>query len=487
MDSFWTHWQQIAFVIGLLTGIAAAIHAAMTKEDVRAAAGWVGVVLLSPILGAVLYLILGVNRVRRTALARRRRRGGGHGGEETEDQGVDVVPQSAPHFASLKTLGDAVSPFPVTAGNEVRLLQGGDETYPAMLEAIRGARSSVALQSYIFDNDPVGREIAAALIDAHRRGVEVRVLIDAIGARYSRPQIVPMLRNGGVTTARFMSNIIGMKLPYANLRSHRKLLVVDGETGFTGGMNIRAQFTLAHAPKDARGRGVPARDTHARIRGPLVRELLAAFGQDWRFTTGERLSGPAWRSPPAPRDPTAPILARTILSGPDHDLGSNHSLVMGAIAVAQRSIRICSPYFLPDLPLIGALSVAARRGIEVDIVIPDVNNLALVDFAMTAQLDQVLRPGCRVWRATGAFDHSKLLAVDGAWALIGSSNLDTRSLRLNFELDVEIYDRGIAGQVDDAIRRKIETARPETLATLRARPWLMRLRNKAIWLASPYL
>jgi cardiolipin synthase len=160
---------------------------------------------------------------------------------------------------------------------------------------------------------------------------------------------------------------------------------------------------------------------------------------------------------------------------------------MGAIAVAQRSIRICSPYFLPDLPLTSALAIAAQRGVEVDIVIPSQNNLALVDAAMTAQLDQVLRPGCRVWRATGPFDHSKLMAVDGAWALIGSSNLDSRSLRLNFELDVEIYDRDVAGEVDAAIRQRMASAWPETLATLRARPFLTRLRNRTVWLASPYL
>ncbi|MGK9247036.1 PLDc N-terminal domain-containing protein [Inquilinus limosus] len=481
MNGFWTtYWSDIVLAASLVLGAAGAVHAIMTKDDVRAATGWVGVIVLNPILGAVIYLVLGVNRVRRAAIARRRRRSGAGMDDRETGPEVDVAAASAPQFASLQRLGDRVSPFAVTAGNELRLLQGGDEAYPAMLEAIRGARSAIALQSYIFDNDPVGREIAGALIEAARRGVEVRVLIDGIGARYSRPQIVGVLRAGGVRTARFMGNVIGLKLPYANLRCHRKLLVVDGETAFTGGMNIRAQFSSAHAD------GPVGRDVHARIRGPLVQSLLTAFVQDWRFTTGERLHGQAWRSLPRPL-PAPSVLARAILSGPDVTLGSNHSLVMGAIAVAQRSIRICSPYFLPDLSLTSALAIAAQRGVEVDIVIPSVNNLALIDFAMTAQLDQVLRPGCRVWRATGPFDHSKLMAVDGAWALIGSSNLDSRSLRLNFELDVEIYDRGVAGEIDAAIRQRIATARPETLDTLRARPFLTRLRNRTVWLASPYL
>jgi cardiolipin synthase len=475
------YWPHLVLVVSIVLGVGAAVHAAMTKDDVRAAVGWVGVVLLNPILGALIYLVFGINRVRRVAIARRRGRAA-----EADDHGpgvaaVDVVAAAGPQFASLQRLGDRVSPFVVTAANDLVLLHGGDQAYPAMLAAIRAAQSSIALQSYIFDNDPVGQEIAAALIEARKRGVEVRVLIDAIGARYSRPPIGPLLRDGGVTTALFMTAAIGLKLPYANLRSHRKLLVVDGETAFTGGMNIRAQFTSAHTG------GHPAQDMHSRIRGPLVPTLLAAFVQDWRFTTGERLSGHAWQSPPQPQGPGPSVLARTVLSGPDRSLGSNHSLLMGAIAVAQHSIVICSPYFLPDLPLIGALAVAAQRGIEVDIVIPGTNNLALVDCAMTAQLDQIVRPGCRVWRASGEFDHSKLMAVDGAWALIGSSNLDPRSLRLNFELDIEIYDRGIAGEIDALIRRRIATARAETLATLRARPLLKRIRNRAVWLASPYL
>jgi cardiolipin synthase len=481
MDAFWTmYWPDIVLAASLVLGIAGAIHAIMTKDDVRAATGWVGVIVLNPILGALIYLVLGVNRVRRAAIARRRRRSGAGMDDRETSPALDVAVASARQFASLQRLGDKVSPFAVTAGNALRLLQGGDEAYPAMLEAIRGARSSIALQSYIFDNDPVGREIALALIEAAGRGVAVRVLIDAIGARYSRPQIVGLLREGGVRTARFNGNLIGLRLPYANLRCHRKLLVVDGEIAFTGGMNIRAQFSSLYAD------GPPTRDTHARICGPMVQSLLAAFVQDWRFTTGRRLHGKAWESVPQPQ-PGPSVMARAILSGPDVTLGSNHSLVMGAIAVAQRSIRICSPYFLPDLTLTSALAIAAQRGIEVDIVIPSQNNLALVDAAMTAQLDQVLRPGCRVWRATGPFDHSKLMAVDGAWALIGSSNLDSRSLRLNFELDVEIYDRDIAGEVDAAIRQRIASAWPETLATLRARPLLTRLRNRTVWLASPYL
>ena len=476
MISFWSqYWPHIFLAISTVTGVVAAIHAAMTKDDVRAAIGWVGVILLSPVLGAGLYLVAGINRIRRSAAKRRRvsqeRR--------RHHERAPIAISLSPSLSAMKRLGDRVSAFPLTTGNKVRLLDSGDEAYPEMLAAINGAKRHVALSSYIFDNDAVGVEFADALIAAHLRGVAVRVLIDAIGARYSRPSIVGRLMDGGVITDLFMGNLIGLRLPYANLRSHRKMLIVDGALAFTGGMNIRAQFTTRFGGADQ------ARDTHFRVEGPAVEQLLTVFSQDWSFTTDEFLDGPAWEE--APAEAHGPAAVRVVPSGPDRNLASAHSVIMGALAMAQSRVRLCSPYFLPDQQLIAALQVAGRRGVEVDAVIPSANNLKLVDYAMTAQLDQVLEGDCRVWRAGGMFDHSKLLAVDGCWAYVGSSNLDPRSLRLNFELDLEIYDPALAGAVEARIGAMIAHAQAETLETLKARPFLKKLRNRAIWLASPYL
>lgn len=485
-DFIANYWPHLFLLISIVSGFSAAIHAAMTKDDVRAAIGWVGVVILSPVLGAFIYLVVGINRIRQTAVSRR------HAATEMPQGGnfhtkheIDVVRCAGPQFTSLKALVDNVSTFPLTVGNDIHPLNGGDETYAAMLAAINAAQKTIALQSYIFDSDPIGKRIVEALIAARKRGVEIRILIDAIGARYSRPPISHLLSEGGITNADFMSAIIGMKLPYANLRSHRKLMVVDGAVGLTGGMNIRASFTKEFAGEAAQ------QDRHFLVKGPAVSQLLSSFMHDWLVTTNEALSDALWFSEQSlhggPESEALGIPARIVPSGPDQNLANSHSVIMGAITVAQRRICISSPYFLPDQQLIGALSVAARRGIIVDIVIPAVNNLRLVDYAMTSQLDQVIRPGCRIWRSTGAFDHSKLLTVDGCWSYIGSSNLDPRSLRLNFELDVEIYDREIGSRIEAIIDSRITTARPETLATLSAKPFFERLRNRAIWLASPYL
>lgn len=477
---FLEYWPHLIFLLSLTVGGTAAVHAAMTKNDVRAAIAWVGVIMMSPLLGPFIYLIAGVNRVRQQHISDQNRSLKDY--FSNPDLAVaDNSDLCAPQFDSLRVLGDRVSHFPLRTGNHIQLLRGGDEAYPAMIAGIDGAQRSVALQSYIFDDDSEGRKVADALARAHARGVQVRVLIDAVGSRYSRPPIIRRLRRLGVPAALFMTNPLGMRMPYANLRSHRKVLVIDGCRAFTGGMNIRGGFVSAVAGPDT------AIDTHFKVEGPVVLQLMSVFAHDWAFTTKEQLPQEAWSCNQwiLPDGPSVP--ARCVRSGPDRYIVGTHNMLLGAFAVAQKHIRIQSPYFLPDQVLLGAINTAARRGIIVDIVIPDRNNLRLVNYAMTAQLDQVIRNGCRVWRARGNFNHSKLITIDGAWSYVGSSNMDPRSLRLNFELDLEIYSRDMASEIEGLIDGEIANARAVTLETLAAIPFRKRLRNRVIWLASPYL
>lgn len=476
-DEYWPH---MVFALSLAIGGTAAVHAAMNKQDVRAAIGWVGIIMMSPLLGPLVYLVAGINRIRHDQISEQRNKALHDYTSTTQTTQADVGEIAGRQFKSLKVLGDQISNFPLREGNNIQILQGGDKAYPAMIEAINQAMQTVALQTYIFDNDRIGKKFVKALSDAVKRGVQVRVLIDAVGSKYSRPPILRFLRRHGVPAALFMTNPLGMRMPYANLRSHRKILVVDGHIGFTGGMNIREGFTALVAAERAN------KDTHFRIEGPVVTQLISVFSQDWQFTTGEVLPFDPWcdetQQAPFPHVP-----ARCIRSGPDRYMAATHSMLLGAFAIAQRHIRIQSPYFLPDQILMGALNTAARRGIQVDIVIPGRNNLRLVNYAMTSQLDQVIRGGCRVWHASGNFDHSKLIAIDSAWSYIGSSNLDPRSLRLNFELDMEIYSKDMACEVEQLIDAEIATAAPVTLQSLSEIPFRKRLRNRIIWLASPYL
>jgi cardiolipin synthase len=468
-------WQLVAAILSVIAAALAAGHAILHKRDVRSALGWVGLIVVAPLLGAAAYLVFGVNRIRRRAQALRlpevRPR------PEDRPPPPDLPPEAA-HLAPLVRLADSVVRRPLVAGNRIELLAGGARAYPAMLAAIDAAERSITLCTYIFDPGLVGDAFVDALARAHARGVQVRVLIDAIGVRYRWPPIHHRLRAKGVRTALFLPRLSPVWLPFVNLRNHRKILVADGRVGFTGGMNIRDTFM----PRDDGPH--PSVDLHARLDGPVVGHLQSAFAEDWLFTTGEGLDGAAFFPPPVA---AGPVLARGIPDGPDEDFETIRWILLGVIAAARERIRIVTPYFLPDQPLITALNVAAMRGVEVDIVLPERGNLPIVQWAQTAQLWQVLDHGCRVWLSPPPFDHAKATTVDGVWSLVGSSNWDPRSLRLNFELDVECYDASVAQDLDAVIDDRLRLARPVTLPDMDQRPLALRLRDGLARLLSPYL
>ncbi|MBN9055698.1 MAG: phosphatidylserine/phosphatidylglycerophosphate/cardiolipin synthase family protein [Rhizobiales bacterium] len=479
------YWPHIFVALSIALGVPAAIHATMTKEEVRAAIGWVGVIVLSPVVGALIYAVGGVNRIRRKTLNLSREgllAAGWHHMAEYDVSNEHMKVAYGGALAAMQRVGDAVARCRLTSGNRIELLSTGDEAYAAMLAAINGAERSILLETYIFDRDRAGKRFVAALSAAVARGVEVRVLIDAVGARYSIPSIVSELRRASVPTDVFNGNIVmGLRLPYANLRTHRKIIIVDGTVAFTGGLNIRAGFCAEFSGEAA------SLDTHFRLTGPVVSDLFRIAYEDWRFSGGDDLAGEAWQIT-APADaPGSGMLARVVPSGPDKNLESNQRMLMGALSIARKHIRIMSPYFLPDRELISAIVTAARRGVEIDIVVPSANNLKLVDLAMTAQFDQLLKYGCRIWRASGAFNHSKLTVIDGVWCYIGSSNMDPRSLRLNFEVDIEVVDAHFADLIENRIATALSEAEQVNLAALQARPFVQRLVERVTWLGSPYL
>lgn len=482
---FENYWPHILAVLSFLLGLGASIHATMTKKEVRTAIGWVGVIMLSPILGAVIYGIFGINRMRDNVVYERHRHAGGKGRARAVNYDCSdnyVLKRFGRLAMPMKRLGDNVSFGRMTYGNHLRVFDNGDEAYGAMLEAIGMAKRSLLLECYIFDRDGMGKLFVDALADAVNRGVEVRVLIDAVGARYSIPSIVRDLRRKKVPVAVFNGNIIiGLRLPYANLRTHRKILVVDNSIAFTGGMNIRAGFSQTLSGEKA------SDDTHFRVEGPAVADLFSVAANDWCFATGENLDTIKWAFAPIQKSEDEGVCVRVVPTGPDRLIETNQRMLIGAFSLAEKHIRIMTPYLLPDRELISALVTAARRGVEVDIVVPGNNNLKLVDRAMRAQFDQLLCDGCRIWRASGPFNHSKLMAIDDRWSYVGSSNLDARSLRLNFEIDMEIFDEGLARYLSQKIVTEKENSREVKMADLMNRPFLLRLIDKIIWLGSPYL
>ncbi len=483
LDLVQTIWPYFTAAATALVMLSATGHAILYKEDSRAAVAWVGVIWLAPIVGSVVYVLLGINRIKRRASVLRGEDPPSYLLEAGEflcpvESLPDHLPADCGHMASLARLVNGLTQRPLVRGNAFEPLYNGDAAYPIMLEAIEQAEHSVSLTTYIFANDKVGRQFAGALGRAVRRGVEVRVLIDAIGARYSFPQVIHRLRKAGVTAAKFMPTYLPWGTRYMNLRSHRKIMVVDGVIGFTGGMNIRKDNLVQEIPRH------PVQDLHFRVRGPVVRELQEVFAEDWAYTTHERLTGSAWF--PA-LEAHGKAVARGISDGPDEDFDKLSMTLLGALACARRSVCVATPYFLPDPPLTSALSVAAMRGVTVDILLPARNNLRLVQWAANAHLAPLLERNCRIWFTPPPFDHTKLVIVDGVWVLMGSANWDPRSLRLNFEFNVECYDPALAAQLAPLMETRRLRAQRVELDDLVNRPFPLRLRDGMARLLTPYL
>lgn len=472
-------WPGLLAIASVTAATAASVHAILRKTDTRATVAWVGVIWLAPLIGSLFYLLLGINRIQRRALALREalpplegvRNLAAFHPESLEP----FIPES---LRPLSRLSNRVARQPLLGGNAIHPLRNGDEAYPAMLDAIDSASTSLTLSTYLFRCDDTGREFVDALEKAVKRGVAVRVLIDAVGLRYSLPTIDQPLRQAGVPTARFMPPRLPWMLPFMNLRNHRKLLVADGTRGFVGGLNI------AEGNRHARKPAHPISDLHFEMEGPVVSELQSVFAEDWLFAMGEQLD--TKRFFPRPRTPGA-SLARALPDGPDERFDTIRQVMVGALSLARKRVRVMTPYFLPDATLQDALITAALRGVRVDVVIPAHNNLPLVAWACEAQLGQLIRWGVNVWLGDGHFDHTKLLVVDGEWCLVGSANWDPRSLSLNFECNVEFYDNWIAGEMESLVDARIDQARVLTVDAMAAWTLPRRLRNGIARLFTPYL
>lgn len=475
-------WQWLLIGFTLAFALPAVGHAVLYKRDSRSALLWVSLIASLPIIGAGLYWLLGINRITRRAVSLRRHstKFAVAAAEPVDQQrvGREILRGDTRHLAPLVQLVDGITSQPLTAGNEIMPLRNGDDAYPEMLAAIDSASRSITLATYIFDNDAIGGEFSAALKRATGRGIEVRVLVDGAGAHYYGKPIIKKLQALGIRCERFLPTFSLRRLGVMNLRNHRKILVVDGKVGFTGGMNIRDGNLLAKRPDH------PIQDLHFKVRGPVVSDLQETFAEDWEFCSGEQLRGEGWFPL---QEEVGAVVARGILDGPDEDLDKLQLAITGAISLACCRICLATPYFLPDPAMISALNLAAMRGVEVDILIPEKNNLPYMGWAMNAGLWQVLQRGCRIWASPPPFDHSKLLIIDGAWSMIGSSNIDPRSLRLNFELNLECYSHELAARLEAIFFEKQAGAKPVTQESLDQRSLPVRLRDGFARLATPFL
>jgi cardiolipin synthase len=459
---------------------AAIIHILLNKRNPRGAALWVVITGLLPYLGPILYWILGINRVKRSSSVRARRRsrpGWMHWRPEHRSyQGKELYPD----LGSLVDISGMITGQELLPGNTIDPLYEGNQAFPAMLAAIGAAERSINLSTYILDRDAVGSRIISALCAAAQRGVEVRVLVDGLGTSRSAIAMARRLRGAGAMLSIFHPMFgLWVRRPSINMRNHRKLLIIDGSIGFTGGLNISSRHFFTPWKK-----AEPIRDIHFRVLGPVVEYMQAVFAEDWYASKGELLDSDKFLAKPL-GDGTA--LARAVSSGPDEDLERIYQLILGALRSARNHVVIMTPYFIPDRALIQALCSAVLAGVSVEVLLPESSDHPLVQRASMAYIPELIENGVRVMLIPPPFIHSKLMVVDKTWSLIGSANLDPRSFRLNFEFDLEIYSHEFAEQMLQYSREMSAEGTVLSVETLMARPLAARLLEGAVKIFSPYL
>ncbi|MDI2090261.1 cardiolipin synthase [Commensalibacter oyaizuii] len=470
---FLTDFEQDWFlaVLRFVLLIVVTIHVLRHVRDTRSAIGWIGFTWIMPITGFILYTMFGVNRVVRRAQKL-------VSTQPWHNHSIDNMTKYyiKGHFYPLAKVVEGFTQRPLLIGNKVDTFYNGDQAYPAMLAAINSAQVCVFLSTYILKSDETGREFADALIAAQQRGATVRVLVDGIGSGYFYCPIAKYLKKNGVLIDRFMHSFWPWKMPFINLRTHKKILIVDGKVGFIGGLNIANENKLSTNPKH------PVSDTHFQIKGAIVHELTEAFLQDWFFITTEDLNKKKF----FPKTTVeGNMICRIITAGPDSDMEKIKYTMMQAISLARNSIRIMTPYFLPDDRFLSLLCLAAVRGVNVEIIIPQKSNQRLVDWARNINNILPLQYGCNIWLAKPPFNHSKLMVIDRMWSFVGSSNVDMRSLRLNFEVNMEIYHKEFAEDLDDFICTHRHTLL--TLDDLHHRSVFKKFRDSTTRLLLPYL
>lgn len=456
------------FLLYIGIAVTAAAHVLLHKRNSRAAFGWLGLILTFPFAGAVLYALFGINRVKRKA-------------QQLLTDSDSDTPRSRPRAAAAREAAIEHAGFNVTGGAprpdiSVEALFNGEQAFPRMLDAIDFAQREVLLSTYIFDNDETGMRFLDRLEAAQARGCRVCILVDDVGSRYSFPTIIRELKKRKLAHRRFMPLRLIPPSFSINLRTHRKTLIIDRCVTFAGGMNI-GDRQLVDGPSPHR-----ASDLHFRFGGALTHDFVELFDADWVFSKGEPLD--KWH---AETFDSGDAECRLISDGPDENLDAMTLVIMGTVSCARRRVWIMTPYFLPERQMLGCLQAAALSGVDVRVMIPAENNWPIVQWALQHNMAELLNAGVRIFQRAPPFAHSKCLLIDDRYALVGSTNLDPRSLRLNFELGVEIFserfNRGLAAHFEQVLPECSEF----THQRLDSRSLPARLRDGASALFSPYL
>ncbi|MGB7988738.1 MAG: cardiolipin synthase [Candidatus Methylophosphatis roskildensis] len=389
-------------------------------------------------------------------------------GETRIDQRVQREYEAAdPQFR--RALGSLLGP-PIVAGNRVDVLKNGEQIFPAMLAAIRAARRTITFETFIYWSGSIGQEFADALSERSKAGVRVHVLLDWFGSARMDDSLIETMRSAGVEIKRYHKPHWS-RLPKLNNRTHRKLLVVDGTIGFTGGVGIADQWRGAARDEDH------WRDNHYRIEGPVVAHLQGVFMSNWIKATGAVLHGEHYF--PA-LEPRGDLPAQMFSSSPSGGADSMHLMYLMTVTAAASSIDLSTPYFVPDDLATKALVEAARRGVRVRVIVPSQRtDSPVVRRASRARWGPLLAAGIEIHEFQPTMLHNKMLVVDRLLASIGSTNFDNRSFALNDEANLNVLDTGLAGQLAAIFEDDLQRAERVTLEAWQNRPWREKMIERA--------
>ncbi|MCB9597224.1 MAG: cardiolipin synthase [Sandaracinaceae bacterium] len=478
MHDFW--WLIAASVPPLEVGwvVFAAVYIILQRRSAPATMAWILALAFFPVIGIILYALIGPRRYDR----RKKRRARAHAAVNQATR-IEAHPsEDKPHANQLvrllaRTVGRAGRPR--RAG--LTVYYDGKSKYDALEKAIAEAGRHIHMEYYIWEPDRIGSRIRDGLVKRAKEGVEVRVLVDGFGSSKAHDEFWEPLRRAGGQVRRFNAlTLMKWRPRMVNFRTHRKIAVIDGVIAFTGGMNISEVHTAEFSGEDA------WRDTHVQLRGEAAKGLQMVFFEDWHYAGGDAPEVDRYLAEVGSLD-YGEHLVQIVSSGPDENLDAIHKLFFAAIAGATERVQLTTPYFVPDETTLNALNTAALGGVDVTVLVPEGGDAPFVAAAARTYYPELLETGVKIYELPDPpVLHAKTLVVDDL-AVIGTANTDNRSFRLNFEVVAAIHDRAIADQLSDKLAEDLGRARRITLAALQKAPLYRRLYSSAARLFSPML
>jgi cardiolipin synthase len=444
------HWVLTAIgLLGLANVIVLSVMLLLEKRSPAATLAWLFALAFLPGLGVVIFLFVGPRRLKRSRLRRlRAREAVARPAHELEER-VMKEAMSRELSRQIVQIGVRTNRSPVSVAEDVRLLEDGKETFGAILEAIAAAKDHVHVEYYIYEPDRTGTALRDALVERAKAGVEVRLLMDAVGSANIDDRFLAPLREAG-GEAYFFNQVRRLRRSrFVNFRNHRKIVVCDGKVGFTGGLNVHDEDNTAY-------RDDGWRDTHLRLAGSCVTWLQLVFLEDWHYTRGAVPSGDRYLPHDGPG--ATGELVQILDSGPDSEVETIKTAYFAAINAAKRKVWITTAYFVPDESILLALKAAAHRGVDVRILVPSVSDSAIVMAAGRSYYEELLHTGVRIYEYQRRMLHAKTMVVDDWFSAVGTANMDNRSFRLNFEVTALVYGAKMSHELSVMFKRDRKNA-----------------------------